>query len=100
MPLSGELLKSSADKIEHRQHGLTLIILYRIHCRLLKPIWVSGVPQVLILGLFCSLLLSGKLLQKIADRQAHNVTRRIVGLSVGCFQRKLSPQNRCWGLSG
>ena len=43
----------------------------------MNPIWVSGVPQGSILGLFCFLLLSGKLPLKTADRQAHNATQRV-----------------------
>ena len=41
---------------------------------MLNPIWASGVPQGSILVLFCFLLLKGKLLLKIVDRQAHNAT--------------------------
>ena len=43
----------------------------------MNPIWVSRVPQGSILGLFCFLLLSGKLLLKIADRQAPNAMQRV-----------------------
>ena len=55
-------------------HQNTLIYCDYIH---MNPIWVSAVPQGSIIDIFCFLLLSGKLLLKIADRQAHNATQRV-----------------------
>ena len=66
----------------------------------LNPMWVTGVPQGLILVCLLFSVIVGKAFAENSRSTSsqRDATQRVVRLSICYFQRRLSTQHRCWGL--